>query len=160
MIEHRSAEPIDVLLVEDNPGDVRLTEEAFAEAKISNDLHVVRDGESALDFVYRRGEYESAPTPDLVLLDLNLPKVDGTEVLEAIKTDDALKRIPVIVLTSSSAEEDIVESYELHTNAYLTKPVDPDEFVELVQSFEEFWFTLVKLPPEPEAEPTPVGEGE
>ncbi|GAA0678621.1 response regulator [Natronoarchaeum mannanilyticum] len=159
MIEHRSAEPIDVLLVEDNPGDVRLTEEAFAEAKISNDLHVVRDGESALDFVYRRGDYESAPTPDLVLLDLNLPKIDGTEVLEEIKTDDALKRIPVIVLTSSSAEEDIVESYELHSNAYLTKPVDPDEFVELVQSFEEFWFTLVKLPPEPEAEPTPL-EGE
>jgi len=160
MIEHRSAEPIDVLLVEDNPGDVRLTEEAFAEAKINNHLHVVRDGESALDFVYRRGEYESAPTPDLVLLDLNLPKIDGTEVLKEIKTDDALKRIPVIVLTSSSAEEDIVESYERHSNAYLTKPVDPDEFVELVQSFEEFWFTLVKLPPEPEDEPTPVEEGE
>ncbi len=160
MIEHRSAGAIDVLLVEDNPGDVRLTEEAFAEAKINNDLHVVRDGESALDFVYRRGEYESAPTPDLVLLDLNLPKIDGTEVLEAIKTDDALKRIPVIVLTSSSAEEDIIESYELHSNAYLTKPVDPDEFVELVQSFEQFWFTLVKLPPEPETEPTPIEEGE
>jgi len=160
MIERRSAEPIDVLLVEDNPGDVRLTEEAFSEAKINNDLHVVHDGASALDFVYRRGEYESAPTPDLVLLDLNLPKIDGTAVLEEIKTDDVLKRIPVIVLTSSSAEEDVIRSYERHSNAYLTKPVDPDEFVDLVQSFEEFWFSLVKLPPEPEAEPTPVEEGE
>ncbi len=154
MIEHRSAEPIDILLVEDNPGDVRLTEEAFAEAKINNDLHVVRDGESALDFVYQRGEHDSAPTPDLVLLDLNLPKIDGTDVLEEIKTDEILKRIPVVVLTSSSATDDIVRSYERHSNAYLTKPVDPDEFVDLVQSFEEFWFTLVKLPPEPDVEPT------
>jgi len=160
MIEHTPAEPIDVLLVEDNPGDVRLTQEAFEEAKINNELHVVRDGESALDFVYRRGEYDAAPTPDLVLLDLNLPKIDGTDVLEAIKTDEALQRIPVIVLTSSAAEEDIVKSYELHSNAYLTKPVEPDEFVELVRSFEEFWFTLVKLPPEADAEPTPVREGE
>lgn len=140
--------PIEVLLVEDNPGDVRLTREAFSEGHIHNNIHVANDGETAVDFLYRRGQYEDAPRPDLILLDLNLPRKNGEEVLEEIKDDETLRRIPVIVLTSSEAEEDIVRSYDLHTNAYLTKPVNPDEFVTLVRSFEQFWLSLVKLPPE------------
>ncbi|SFR32350.1 response regulator [Halogeometricum limi] len=143
----RRGDAADILLVEDNPGDVRLTREAFERGNISNELHVVTDGAEALDFCYRRGAYEDAPRPHLVLLDLNLPKVDGTEVLERLKGDPDLKSIPVVVLTSSEAETDVVESYELHTNAYLTKPIDPDEFVDLVRTFEDFWLTLVKLPP-------------
>ena len=150
MIAHRNGEPATILLVEDNPGDVRLTQEAFTDAAINNDLHVVRDGQEALDFLNRDGDHEDAPRPDLVLLDLNLPKVDGMTVLEEIKTSDSLRRIPVIILTSSEAEEDVVESYENHSNAYLTKPINPDEFLDLVRSFERFWFTLVELPPEPE----------
>ena len=146
MTEPTACEPVDILLVEDNPGDVRLTKEAFTGARIKNTMHVVTDGEAALDFLHRRGEYESAPRPRLVLLDLNLPKVDGLEVLEAVKDDPDLASIPIIVLTSSEAEEDIVRSYELHTNAYLTKPINPDEFMDLVKSFEQFWFTLVRLP--------------
>lgn len=140
-------DPVDILLVEDNPGDVRLTREAFKEGRINNDLHVVTDGEAALDFLYQRGEHESAPEPDLVLLDLNLPRIDGLELLERIRDDPDLTRIPVIVLTSSEAEEDVVQSYELHSNAYLTKPVNHREFVDLVRSFEEFWFELVRFPP-------------
>ncbi|MCG1003344.1 MULTISPECIES: response regulator [Halobacterium] len=147
MTEHRDGEPVDILLVEDNPGDVRLTREAFAEAQITNDLHDVNDGEAALDFLHQRGDYEDAPRPDLLLLDLNLPKVDGLDVLEEVKTDDDLRTIPVVVLTSSEAEEDVVRSYEQHTNAYLTKPIDPNEFVDVIQSFERFWLTLVELPP-------------
>ena len=143
-------EAVDILLVEDNPGDVRLTREAFGELDLDGRLHVVNDGEAALDFVHRRDEHADAPRPDLVLLDLNLPKVDGLEVLEEIKSDPELRRIPVVVLTGSKAEEDIVESYDRHTNAYLTKPIDPEEFVALVQSFESFWLSLVKLPPKPE----------
>jgi chemotaxis family two-component system response regulator Rcp1 len=150
MIEYTDGEPVDILLVEDNPGDVRLTQEAFAEARINNDLHVVNDGEAALQFMEQREEYADAPRPDLVLLDLNLPKVDGLEVLEQVKNDESLRRIPIVVLTSSEAEEDIVQSYEQHTNAYLTKPIDPGEFVDVIQSFEEFWLTLVQLPPDPE----------
>ncbi|QLG28210.1 response regulator [Halorarum halophilum] len=146
MTGQTSCEPVDILLVEDNPGDVRLTKEAFTGARINNTMHVVTDGEAALDFLHQRGEHESAPRPKLVLLDLNLPKVDGLEVLEAVKDDPDLTSIPVIILTSSEAEEDIVRSYELHTNAYLTKPINPDEFMELVRSFEQFWFTLVRLP--------------
>lgn len=149
MISHRNGDPIDILLVEDNPGDVRLTQEAFADGAINNDLHVVRDGQEALDFLYQDAGYEDAPRPDLVLLDLNLPRVDGMTVLEEIKTTDAIRRIPVIILTSSEAEEDVVESYENHSNAYLTKPIDPDEFLNLVRSFEQFWLTLVELPPDP-----------
>lgn len=146
MTDSRSCEPADILLVEDNPGDVRLTQEAFKEGRVHNEMHVVRDGEEALDFLHRRGEYGEAPRPDLILLDLNLPKIDGIEVLEEIKENSALKRIPVIVLTSSSAEEDILRSYELYSNAYLTKPINPDAFIELVRTFEEFWFELVRLP--------------
>jgi CheY-like chemotaxis protein len=149
MTEHREGEPIDILLVEDNPGDVRLTEEAFKEGYINNELHVVWDGEEALDFLFRRGDYQDAPCPNIVLLDLNLPKIDGHEVLEEIRNDDDLNRLPVVVLTSSDAQEDVVESYELNSNAYLTKPVTPDDFVDLVETFEEFWFTMVRLPPKP-----------
>ncbi|WP_226481184.1 response regulator [Natrinema amylolyticum] len=142
------AEPAQILLVEDNPGDVRLTKEAFKQGRIENDLHVVSDGTEALDFLSQRDPYADAPRPDLVLLDLNLPGKDGEEVLEELKDDPALRSIPVIVLTSSRAEEDIVKSYELHANAYLTKPVDPDEFIETVRAFEKFWFSVVRLPPE------------
>ncbi|PSP81459.1 two-component system response regulator [Halobacteriales archaeon QS_1_68_20] len=138
--------PADVLLVEDNPGDVRLTREAFEEGQIENTLHVVNDGVKALDFIHQRGEYEGAPQPDIVLLDLNLPRKNGEEVLEAMRADDELEHIPVIVLTSSEAEEDVLRSYELCANAYLTKPVDPDEFIEAVWSFERFWLSVVRLP--------------
>ncbi|SFB69936.1 Response regulator receiver domain-containing protein [Halobiforma haloterrestris] len=141
-------EPARILLVEDNPGDVRLTREAFEAARIESDLYVVSDGAEALEFLEQRGEYEDAPRPDLVLLDLNLPRASGEEVLTELKDDPELRTIPVIVLTSSRAEEDIVRSYELHANAYLTKPVDPDEFIETIRAFEEFWFTVVHLPSE------------
>jgi len=147
MTDRPNGDPVDVLLVEDNPGDVRLTQEAFREASLANDLDVVRDGEAALDYLYQRDEYENAPVPSLILLDLNLPKVDGMDVLETIKAEPELRRIPVVVLTGSDAEEDIVESYENYVNAYLTKPIDPDEFVDLARSFENFWFQLVELPP-------------
>lgn len=140
-------EPAEILLVEDNPGDVRLAREAFEDGRIANDLHVVRDGQAALDFLYQRGAHEDAPRPQLVLLDLNLPTVDGLEVLEEIADDPDLRRIPVIVLTGSEAEEDIVRSYEEHANAYLTKPVTPDAFTDLARTFEEFWFDVVRLPP-------------
>ncbi len=143
-----SPEPAQLLLVEDNPGDVRLTREAFKQGRIDNDLHTVSDGSDALDFLHQRGEYEDAPRPDLVLLDLNLPRKHGEEVLADLKDDSELQSIPVIILTSSRAEEDIARSYELHANAYLTKPVDPDEFIETVRAFEKFWFSVVRLPPE------------
>ncbi|MGZ0747009.1 response regulator [Haloparvum sp. AD34] len=147
MTDRRNGDPIDILLVEDNPGDVRLTQEAFRQASLANELDVVRDGEAALDYLYQRDEHEGAPVPSLILLDLNLPKVDGMDVLETIKAEPELRRIPVVVLTGSDAEEDVVESYENYVNAYLTKPIDPDEFVDLVRSFENFWFQLVELPP-------------
>ncbi|AXR79217.1 response regulator [Natrarchaeobaculum sulfurireducens] len=137
-----------LLLVEDNPGDVRLTREAFEAGRIENELHVVPDGAQALDFLHRRGEYADAPRPDLILLDLNLPRTGGEAVLEELKADPELRPIPVIVLTSSRAEEDVVKSYDLHANAYLTKPVDPDEFIDTVRAFEKFWFSVVRLPPE------------
>lgn len=147
MGNYRVCDPVDILLVEDNPGDVRLTEEAFKEASIPCELHVVTDGEEALDFLYRRNDHESAVRPHLVLLDLNLPKVDGLSVLAEIADEPALRRTPVVVLTSSGADEDIMQAYELQVNAYLTKPNTPDDFVELVQTLEKFWFELVKLPP-------------
>lgn len=140
--------PAQILLVEDNPGDVRLTKEAFEHGRIENDLHVVTDGVDALEFLHQRGGYDDAPRPDLVLLDLNLPRKNGDEVLEELKADPDLRSIPVIVLTSSKAEEDIARSYDLHANAYLTKPVDPEEFIDTVRAFEEFWLSLVRLPTE------------
>lgn len=138
--------PIEILLVEDSPGDVRLTREALLDAKIANNLHVAVDGDVALDFLRRRAPHENAPSPDLVLLDLNLPRKDGREVLAEIKSDPALKRIPVVVLTTSQAERDIVESYELHANCFVTKPVDFAQFMTVVRSIQDFWFTVVKLP--------------
>lgn len=140
--------PVEILLVEDNPGDVRLTQESFKESKVRNTLHVVRDGVEALAFLRGGGEYADAPRPDLVLLDLNLPKKDGREVLAEIKEDPDLKRIPVVVLTISKNEEDILRSYNLHANCYITKPVDLEQFLRVVKSVDEFWFTVVKLPPD------------
>jgi CheY-like chemotaxis protein len=141
-------ETVEILLVEDNPGDVRLTREAFKDAKLHNNLSVVQDGVEAMAFLRREGQYSAAPRPDLVLLDLNLPKKDGREVLEEIKYDDDLKRIPVVVLTTSSAEKDVLESYNLHANCYITKPVDLAQFLAIVKSIQSFWFSIVKLPPE------------
>ncbi len=138
--------PIEILLVEDNPSDVRLTVEALKEAKVRNNLHIVTDGEEAMDSLYRRGKYKNATHPDLILLDLNLPKKDGREILAEIKKDTALKRIPIVILTTSSAEEDILRAYDLHANCYITKPVDFDQFMKVVQSIENFWLTIVCLP--------------
>ncbi|MFC4447549.1 response regulator [Halorussus aquaticus] len=143
-------EAIEILLVEDNPGDVRLTKEALKQGDVLNNLHVVKDGVEAMAFLRREGEYEGTPQPDLILLDLNLPRKDGTEVLEEIDEDRELRRIPVVVLTSSEAEEDIAKSYELHANAYITKPVDIDQFIEVAQNLEQFWLSIVKLPPNDE----------
>jgi two-component system, chemotaxis family, response regulator Rcp1 len=140
--------PVEILLVEDNPGDVRLTREALREGKVRNNLYVAPDGVEALRFLRREGEYADAVRPDLILLDLNLPKKDGREVLEDIKADPALRYLPVVVLTSSEAEQDIVRAYDLHANCYVTKPVDLDQFIHVVHSIENFWFTIVKLPPE------------
>ncbi|SFS11293.1 Response regulator receiver domain-containing protein [Halomicrobium zhouii] len=150
--ERHGSDPAEILLVEDNPGDVRLTQEAFEEGKIRNELHVVKDGVAALDFLHQRGEYADAPRPDIVLLDLNLPRKNGDEVLAAIRDDDDLHSLPVVVLTSSDAQEDVVRSYELQVNAYLTKPVDPAAFIETVQSFQEFWLSVVRFPPDDDAE--------
>ncbi|MEW2316437.1 response regulator [Streptomyces bauhiniae] len=140
------ATPIDVLLVEDDPGDELMTREAFEDNKIGNTLHVVRDGEEALDFLYRRGDHTGAPRPDLILLDLNLPKYDGRQVLERIKSDQDLADIPVVVLTTSAAEEDILRSYKLHANAYVTKPVDLDQFIAAVRQIDDFFVQVVRLP--------------
>ena len=148
MTDRQASEPFHILLVEDNPGDVRLAREAFEEGDVASVLHVARDGEAGLDFLYQRGEYEDAPRPALVLLDLHLPGVDGLELLERVNEDADLKRIPTIVLTSSDADDDVVRSYERHANAYLTKPFGPDDFAALVRTFEAFWFTRVRLPPE------------
>jgi two-component system response regulator len=141
-----SVEPIQVLLVEDDPGDELMTREAFEDNKINNTLHVVRDGQEALDFLYRNGAYGDAPRPDLILLDLNLPKYDGRQVLQRIKSDEELAHIPVVVLTTSSAEEDILRSYRLHANAYVTKPVDLNQFIAAVRQIDEFFVSVVKLP--------------
>jgi len=140
--------PIDILLVEDNPGDARLTREALQLSKVRNALHHARDGEEALEFLRRQGRFAAAPTPDMILLDLNLPRRDGREVLEEIKADPKLMHIPVVILTSSQAEEDILRSYRLHANCFITKPVDLEQLTRVVQGIEQFWFTLVRLPPE------------
>jgi chemotaxis family two-component system response regulator Rcp1 len=139
--------PINILLIEDSPADVRLTREALKEAKVLNNLHIVQDGVAALAFLRREGQYTQSPRPGLILLDLNLPKKDGREVLAEIKADESLRRIPVVVLTTSRAEEDIVRSYDLHANAYVTKPVDLAQFLNVIRSFEEFWLAVVTLPP-------------
>jgi len=141
-------QPIDILLVEDNPGDVRLTQEALAEAKVRNRLHVVRDGEAAMDFLRRSGEHGDAPRPDLVLLDLNLPKLSGMEVLQAMKDEPKLRQIPVVILTTSEAEEDVLRGYQLQASAYVTKPVDLDRFLGLVQAIDDFWLAVVRYPKE------------
>ena len=139
--------PIEILMVEDNPGDVRLTVEALKEGKIRNNFHTVEDGVEAMAFLRRQGPYADVPRPDLILLDLNLPKKNGQEVLAEIKDDAELRRIPVVILTVSQAEQDILKSYNLHANCYINKPVDLDQFLEVVKSIENFWLTVVMLPP-------------
>jgi CheY-like chemotaxis protein len=139
--------PIEVLLVEDDPGDVLMTQEAFAEHKVRNRLAVVSDGEEAIAYLRREGRFSDAVRPDLVLLDLNLPRRDGRQVLEEIKSDEQLRQIPVVVLTTSQADEDILRSYELHANAYVTKPVDFDQFISVVRQIDQFFVSVVKLPP-------------
>jgi len=140
--------PIEILLVEDSPGDVRLTQEVFREGRVRNNLNVVGDGVQALAFLRRQEPYPQAPCPDLILLDLNLPKKDGRSVLEEIKADEKLRRIPIVILTTSNAEEDIVKAYDLHANCYISKPIDLEQFIQVVKSIEQFWLTIVKLPPE------------
>ena len=139
-------EPVEVLLIEDNPGDVRLTQEAFRASNRAINLHVATDGVEAMNFLKRKGTQAAVPRPDLILLDLNLPKMDGREVLTHIKEDDSLKLIPTVILTTSDAESDIVKSYQLQANCYLTKPVQLEAFESLVQSINDFWLTMVKLP--------------
>ena len=139
-------QPIEVLLVEDDPGDELMTREAFEENRIGNRLHVAHDGEEALDFLYQRGEHAQAPRVDLILLDLNLPKYDGRQILEQIKSDPELSHVPVVILTTSSSEEDILRSYKLHANAFVTKPVDVNRFIAAVRQIDEFFLTVVRLP--------------
>ena len=139
--------PVEILLVEDDPGDVLMTQEALSDAKLVNNLHVVDNGEEALTFLRQEGPYQNAPRPGLILLDLNLPRVDGREVLAQIKADEGLRRIPVVVLTTSEAEEDILRSYDLHANAYVTKPVDFESFVRVVRQVDDFYISVVRLPP-------------
>ncbi|MBI5468272.1 MAG: response regulator [Deltaproteobacteria bacterium] len=139
--------PIEILMIEDNPSDVRLTKEAFKDAKVRNRMHVAVDGEDAMVFLRREGRHSEAPRPDLILLDLNLPKKNGREVLAEIKADSELKRIPVVILTTSDDERDIMTAYDLHVNAYVKKPVDLEQFIKIVEAVEDFWLTVVKLPP-------------
>ena len=137
---------VQILLVEDNPGDARLTVEALKEAKVSNELRSVEDGVEAMAFLRRQGKYAGMPLPDLILLDLNMPKKDGREVLQEIKSDQDLKTIPVVILTTSKAEEDVIKTYNGHANCYITKPVDLEQFIKVVKAIEDFWLTIVKLP--------------
>ncbi len=147
MSEPTPVKPVDILLVEDNPGDVRLTREALKEGKVLNTLSVAADGVEALAFLRREGCHAAAPRPDIILLDLNLPRMDGRELLAVIKADADLRRIPVVILTTSAAEQDILKSYNLHANCFITKPVDLEQFIAVVRSVEDFWFTIVRLPP-------------
>ncbi|WP_261305390.1 response regulator [Paenibacillus andongensis] len=146
MIDNKLSQNVEILLVEDNPGDIRLIVEVLKEGKINNNLSVVEDGEEALAYLKREGSYQDAIVPDIILLDLNLPKINGTEVLAEIKKDPLLKYIPVIILTTSEAEQDILRAYDLHANCYITKPVNLEQFLTVVRSIENFWLTLVKLP--------------
>ncbi|MBP6469979.1 MAG: response regulator [Chloroflexi bacterium] len=139
--------PVKILLVEDNPGDIRLTQEALREGKVNNEMYIATNGLEALDFLSQKGQYVHAPRPDVILLDLNLPLMNGVEILANIKADSHLKRIPVIVLTTSEDEQDILKSYDLHANAYVTKPVDLERFIDIIGQIEGFWLTIVKLPP-------------
>ncbi len=148
MSSHSNGRLVEILLVEDNPGDVRLTKEAMKEGKIRNNLSVASDGVEAMAFLRREGKYADAPRPDVVLLDLNLPKKDGRSVLKEIKEDPNLRRIPVVILTSSKADEDVLNSYDLHANCYVTKPGDLEQFIDVVKSVEGFWLQIVKLPKE------------
>ena len=148
MIKEKTHKPIEILLIEDNPGDVRLTQEALKEGKVLNNMDIASDGVDALAYLRREARHVHATRPDLILLDLNLPKKNGREVLAEIKRDVSLKRIPVVVLTTSSAEQDILESYNLHANAFITKPVDLIQFITVVKSIEDFWLTVVTLPPD------------
>lgn len=141
-----AVEPIKILLVEDQPADVRLTQEVLKQGKVANELFVAEDGEKAMEFLRREGRYADVPRPDLVILDLNLPRMDGKEVLQAIKGDPDLLKIPVLMLTTSAAEGDILDAYSHHVNAYITKPIDLDEFVTVVSSIEQFWLSIVRLP--------------
>jgi len=145
-VNSSTGKPINILIVEDNPGDARLIKEVLNEGKILNDLHIVKDGVEAMEFLHKRGEYAKAPRPDLIILDLNLPKKDGREVLAEVKSDQHLKSIPIVIMTTSNAEEDILKSYNLHANCYITKPLDFHQFVKVVESIENFWFSMVKLP--------------
>ncbi len=146
MLKNPISSPIEILLVEDNPGDVRLTQEVLKEGKVHNTLSIVENGVEAISFLKKENEYKDAPTPDLILLDLNLPKKDGREVLLDIKKDKDLKKIPVVVLTTSQAEEDILNVYDLNANCYVSKPVDLGQFIDVVKSIEDFWLSIVKLP--------------
>ena len=145
-LTHEEAPPVEILLVEDNPGDYRLTQEALREGKVYNNLHWAQDGVEAIDFLRRRGKYSGVPRPDIVLLDLNLPKKDGRQVLSEIKGDEELRSIPVVILTTSQAEEDVLRSYDLHANCYVTKPVDLEKFITVIQSIDRFWLTIATLP--------------
>jgi two-component system, chemotaxis family, response regulator Rcp1 len=147
MDSQKLVRPIEILLVEDNPGDADLAREALEGGKINNNLFVVTDGEAAMDFLYKGGAYADMPRPDLILLDLNLPRKDGREVLADIKADDDLKRIPVVILTTSKSEEDILKSYNLHANCYITKPIVLNQFIKVVRCIEDFWLSIVVLPP-------------
>ncbi len=151
MFDTFNGREIEILLVEDNEGDARLAQEAMRDSKIRNGIHHVWDGEEAMTFLHRSGKYASAPRPDLILLDLNLPRMDGREVLAEIKAHDHLKRIPVVILTTSSAEEDILRSYDLYANCYITKPVSMVDFIKVVTAIQDFWLTIVKLPVAPPA---------
>ena len=137
---------IEILLIEDHSGDARLAQEALKEGKVKNQLHIVTDGMAATDFLFKRNDYKDAPRPDLIILDLNIPKKHGHEVLAEVKADEELKKIPVVILTISKAEEDILKAYNLHANCYITKPLDFDKFMEVIKSIEDFWLTIVKLP--------------
>jgi CheY-like chemotaxis protein len=146
MEEDKYTRPIEILLVEDNPGDARLTIEALKEGKVRNNIYVAKDGLEALNFLFREDKFADATRPDIILLDLNLPKKNGKEVLEIIKSDKDLRRIPVVILTTSKAEEDIIRTYDLHANCYITKPVDLDQFIRVIKTMEDFWLSIVKLP--------------
>jgi two-component system, chemotaxis family, response regulator Rcp1 len=146
MAAETKLEPVVILLVEDNPVDVMITKKALSEGRVSNKLHVAEDGEEAMDFLYKRGKYSSAPSPEIILLDLNLPKKDGREILAEVKADPSLRRIPVVIITTSQDKEDIWRSYNLQANCFITKPVDMEQFTKALECLGEFWFSVVRLP--------------